>query len=99
MQFHSPKTFICNGFKEPSTWVGIAIIVFGWIFRLEIHTLIHNVLMSPALANSVITGANVIFYKVCDVSATAIGGILILRFSSKDKSNYPKNPDSSNLRS
>ncbi len=98
MKFHTPKSFIKHGLKEKSTYIGIAILC-GWFFFKDIHDLIHNILVNPMLANSLVRGANTFLDKIVDVLATIAGGAIIAWYSSrnkkKDKFNCPEKSDSS----
>lgn len=51
---HTPNSFIQYGFKQVSTWLGIALFIA--VFYQDIHTLIHNVLTSSMLSEKIISG-------------------------------------------
>ncbi len=76
MIIHTPTTFLKFGWKQPSTWIGLAILIwFIYSFYGDIHTLIHNVLINPELVVQIIGG---------------IGGvacILFNRFKNKNDTN------------
>jgi len=54
--FHNLESFIKHGLKEWSTWVGIAVLLFGAVYYKEINQLIHNVLTSQLMADKIIDG-------------------------------------------
>ena len=56
MNIHSFKSFIKHGLSEWTTWVGIAMLVFGLLYYKEINQLITHVLTSQLLADKIING-------------------------------------------
>lgn len=76
---HTWKSFINQGLRERTTYVGLAIIIFTWLYYREINTLIINVLTSPQLASTIIT-------KVIDTVATIVGAGFIIYKSTKKNS-------------
>ena len=81
MKLHNITSFFEHGIKEKSTWIGIAIL-FGWLFHDGIHTLINNILINPFLANSISRGIGTIIDKISDSTATFVGGLLTIIYSS-----------------
>jgi len=65
---HNIKSFIFQGLKEHSTWIGIFGIAFGIVFYNDIHTMIHKILTSDELVN-----------RLCDIIATVISTYLVLK--------------------
>lgn len=69
LDFHNITSFIANGLKEWTTYLGIIVLLFGWWYHKEINQLIIGVLTSPELIIKIIDGlASVsgvlfIFYK------------------------------------
>ncbi len=53
---HNLKSLINQGLKERSTWIGIALLIFGWMYHHEIHILIKNVLTSMSLSEHIVDG-------------------------------------------
>lgn len=56
MQLHSVESFIKRGLSEWSTWVGIAMLIFGGLYYKEINELIKHILISPLLAEKIVNG-------------------------------------------
>lgn len=69
--FHTPATFIQNGFKQVSTYVGIALFAFYAYFHhginlivtmivtqiiKDIPTLTHNIMISPETVSLILQG-------------------------------------------
>mgnify|MGYP001598899337 CR=1 FL=1 len=59
-KWHTPETFIAHGLKEKSTWVAIAFLIFGFIFRSDIFVLIHNILNNSKTTDLIITSLPVL---------------------------------------
>jgi nicotinamide riboside transporter PnuC len=70
-RLHTWESFIEHGLHERSTYVGLVIIIFGFLYHTEINTLIKNILTSPQLTSAII-----------DTIATLFGTILVI-FKSK----------------
>ena len=58
---HNFTSFIKQGLKEWTTWLGIALVVFGWFYYKEINQLIKNVLTSPEMTTKIIDGLSTAF--------------------------------------
>ena len=51
---HTFDSFVKNAWKEPSTWIGVALLC-GWLYHNEIHALVKNVLSSKELLTGIVT--------------------------------------------
>jgi hypothetical protein len=56
VQLHSVESFLKRGLSELSTWVGIAMFIFGAFYYKEINELIKHILASPLLVEKIING-------------------------------------------
>ena len=83
IKLHNIQTFITHGLKEKSTYIGGILLIFGWIYHNDIHTLIHNVLINPNLDDAIVIMIGKIIDKISDSVATTIASILVLWFSTK----------------
>jgi len=70
--FHDLNSFIKEGWKQPSTWLGI-IILFGWIYNKEIDKLIIEVLTSSQLITYCVNGV------------ATLAGALLIYFNKQNK--------------
>jgi len=86
MKLHNLRSFLKYAPYEKSTWLGI-LLWYGWVFQGDMHVLIHNVLTSQALANSIVKDLIMLFDKLSDMLATFIGGILVVMHSSHKRYN------------
>ena len=62
---HSLKSFIQQGLKERSTYIGLAIIIVGLLFGRQLYTLVSNVILAPSLVILIISKLPEIIGTLC----------------------------------
>ena len=83
-KLHTWETFLNQGLRERTTYVGLAIIIFGWLYYREINILIINILTSPQLVSTIISSIPAtLIAKGIDSVATIVGAGSIIYKSTK----------------